>query len=99
MASSKPGGDDTDATPGPDLGDDDVTVNELPEPTLDVHRPYVMALVAVISPLHETALLLAQVLHEFRVAREPQFGLIEKMARAGDVIEGVGHKLATEFRK
>lgn len=74
------------------------TPNERLEPTLPEHRPYVRALAAVIAPLHSTVLMLSDVLHEFRVAREPASrALLDQLAAAGKTIKGVGGSLEDGF--
>lgn len=94
MSAANGGGDDN------RYGDDEVTANDLPGPTLDEHRPYVSALAAVIAPLNATVLMLGDVLHEFRIAREPASKLlIGQIAQAGRVLEGVGRSLAEGFSK
>lgn len=94
MGSKTPGGDDD------YNGSEEPTANDTPEPTLPEHRPYVLALVAVIAPMHATVLMMSDILHEFRVAREPASRiLIDQLHQAGITIEGIGHTIATGFAK
>jgi len=88
----------TNGNGGDDEYNGEETPSETPQATLAVHRPYVLALASVIAPLHETVHMLSEVMHEFRIAKEPkQQSLIDKIRDAGTAIKGVGQTIETEF--
>lgn len=71
---------------------------ELPQTTLREHRPYVLALVAIIAPLQEAVHQLTSICHEIRVAKDPiGEGTIQKIGEAGKQIEQVGRSVRTAF--
>lgn len=71
---------------------------DLPQATLKEHKPYVLALVAVIAPLQEAVHRLTEICHEIRVAPDPVGEkTLRHIGEAGSQIEKVGANLRTAF--
>lgn len=74
------------------------TPNELPHVTLKEHRPYVLALIAIIAPLQEAVHQLTRVCHQIRVATDPiDARMISEIGKAGAQLEQVGKSVRTAF--
>jgi hypothetical protein len=72
---------------------------QLPQVTLKEHRPYVLALIAIIAPLQEAVHQLTKICHEIRVARDP-IGMytVAQIGEAGVQIEQTGKSIRAAFR-
>jgi len=71
---------------------------ERPSPVLPEHRPLITSLADSAAQLSAAVLLLGEVVHELRVARDPiGHGTREKIGRFGLAIRAVGDGIATVF--